>query len=129
MYIKHFPNILFLLIWRQSLLVLEARADVAELLVDAEALLLLVVAVAHVADEDRQPPHPRERHPLRPLPPPPPLLGVGGNEPPDLRDAARDLAAEEQNPAWPRGAGADRRTVEATYRRGGVLIVRSRRRV
>lgn len=90
MYIKHFPNILFLLIRRQSLLVLEARADVAELLVDAEALLLLVVAVAHVADEDRQPPHPRERHPLRPPPPPQPLLG--GNEPPDLCGAARDLA-------------------------------------
>lgn len=88
MYIKHFPNILFLLIWRQSLLVLEARADVAELLVDAEALLLLVVAVAHVADEDRQAAHPRERHP----PPPPPLLG----EPPDLRTAARDLAAEQR---------------------------------
>ena len=35
-----------------DLLVLEARADVAELLVDAEALLLLVVAIADVADED-----------------------------------------------------------------------------
>lgn len=93
MYIKHFPNILFLLIWRQSLVVLEARADVAELLVDAEALLLLVVAVAHVADEDRQPAHPRERHP-----PPQALLGNG--EPPDLRAAARDLAAEQR----PRGA-------------------------
>lgn len=45
-----------------DLLVFEARADVAELLVDAEALLLLVVAVADVADEDRQPPHPGERH-------------------------------------------------------------------
>lgn len=49
---------------RQSLFVLEAGADVAELLVDAEALLLLVVAVADVADEDRQPPHPGQRHPL-----------------------------------------------------------------
>jgi hypothetical protein len=46
------------------------------------------VAVAHVADEDRQPAHPRERHP------PPPLLGKG--EPPDLRAAARDLAAEQR---------------------------------
>lgn len=104
MYIKHFPNILFLFIWRQSLVVLELFADVAELLVDAEALLLLVVAVAYVADEDRQPPHPRERHP----PPPPPTL-LGGGEPPDLRAAARDLAAEEQNPGCARGAGGDRR--------------------
>ena len=64
MYVKHFPNILFLLVMRQSLFVLEAGSDVAELLVDAEALLLLVVAVADVADEDRQPPHPGERHPL-----------------------------------------------------------------
>ena len=64
MYVKHFPNILFLLVMRQSLFVLEAGADVAELLVDAEALLLLVVAVADVADEDRQPPHPGQRHPL-----------------------------------------------------------------
>jgi hypothetical protein len=53
-----------------DLLVFEARADVAELLVDAEALLLLVVAVADVADEDRQPSHPRERHPLLLVRPP-----------------------------------------------------------
>jgi hypothetical protein len=39
---------------------------------DAEALLLLVVAVAYVADEDREPPHPQERHlPLFRSPPPP----------------------------------------------------------
>lgn len=50
----------------EYLFVLEAGADVAELLVDAEALLLLVVAVADVADEDGQPAHPRQRHP-RPL--------------------------------------------------------------
>ena len=103
--------------WAAYLVVLEARADVAELLVDAEALLLLVVAVAYVADEDRQPPHPRERHPLRPSPPPPPrppppLLGEG--KPPDLRAAARDLADEEAKPCLAAGAGMDRRAEEAT---------------
>jgi hypothetical protein len=34
---------------------------------DAEALLLLVVAVAYVADEDREPPHP-PRVPSAPVP-------------------------------------------------------------
>jgi hypothetical protein len=66
------------------------------------------VAVAHVADEDRQPAHPRERHPLRP---PQPLLGKG--EPPDLRAAARDLAAEQRpggtKPRPPEWIGARRR--------------------
>lgn len=70
-----------------DLLVFEARADVAELLVDAEALLLLVVAVADVADEDRQPSHPRERHLLlvRQPPPPPPL------EKPQIRVPPREI--------------------------------------
>lgn len=57
MYVQHLPDILLLFIRRQSLLVLEAGADVAELLVDAEPLLLLVLAIADVADEDRETPH------------------------------------------------------------------------
>lgn len=45
-----------------NLLVLEARADVSKLLVDAEALLLFVLAIADVADEDREPSHAGQRH-------------------------------------------------------------------
>lgn len=59
----------------QCLLVLESGPDVAELLVDPDALLLLVLAIAHVADEDGESPHPGERHlapdpnPIHPLSP------------------------------------------------------------
>jgi hypothetical protein len=61
---------------------------------DVEALLLLVVAVAYVADEDREPPHPQERH-LPLLRRPPPL-----EKPLDPHAATRDLTSgsEEQNP-------------------------------
>lgn len=41
---------------------LKARADVGELLVDACALLLLVLAIPDVADEDREAAHAGERH-------------------------------------------------------------------
>jgi hypothetical protein len=54
---------------------------------DAEALLLLVVAVVYVPDEDREPSHPREHH-LPLFQPPPPL-----EKPPDPRAATRDLTS------------------------------------
>lgn len=80
---------------RQSLLVFEAGSDVAELLVYAEAFLLLVVAVADVADEDGQPPHPRERHP-----------SLGG-DPAQICSPPREIwppRRERAKPsAWPRG--------------------------
>lgn len=41
---------------------LKARADVGELLVDARALLLLVLAIPDVADKDREAAHAGERH-------------------------------------------------------------------
>lgn len=41
-----------------NLLVLEARTDISELLIDAEALLLFVLAIAYVADEHREASHP-----------------------------------------------------------------------
>lgn len=59
----------------QSLLVLESGPDVAELLVHPDALLLLVLAIPHVADEDGESPHPGKRHlpsnpnPIHPLSP------------------------------------------------------------
>lgn len=43
-------------------LVLEARANVRKLLVNTPALLLLILTIAHIANEHRQPSHPRERH-------------------------------------------------------------------
>lgn len=43
---------------KTNLFVLEARTDVTELLVDAEALLLFVLAIANVADEHRETSHP-----------------------------------------------------------------------
>lgn len=51
--------------WDRDLFVLEASPDVAELLVDAKALLLLVLAVANVADEDGETSHSRQGHLLR----------------------------------------------------------------
>lgn len=45
-----------------NLLVLEARTDISELLIDAEALLLFVLAIAYVADEHREASHPWQRH-------------------------------------------------------------------
>lgn len=59
MYVQHLPNILLLFIRRQSLFVLKAGANVAELLVDAKPLLLLVLAIANVADEHRETSHAR----------------------------------------------------------------------
>nr|GME11797.1 hypothetical protein Iba_scaffold12494CG0020 [Ipomoea batatas] len=47
--VKHLPNIFLLLIRSQALFVLEASTDVAQLLVDAEALLLFVLAIANIA--------------------------------------------------------------------------------
>ena len=41
---------------------LKPSADVGELLVDACALLLLVLAIPDVADEDREAAHTGERH-------------------------------------------------------------------
>jgi hypothetical protein len=90
-----------------DLLVFEPRTDVAELLVDAEALLLLVVAVAYVADEDREPPHPRERHLLLlRLPPPLPL------EKSEIRASPREIWRPDrgqQNPMWRRKGSSRRR--------------------
>lgn len=51
--------------WDRDLFVLEASPDVAELLVDAEALLLFVLAVTNVADEDGETSHSRQGHLLR----------------------------------------------------------------
>ena len=45
-----------------NLLVLEACTDIPELLIDAEALLLFVLAIAYVADEHREASHPWQRH-------------------------------------------------------------------
>jgi hypothetical protein len=81
------------------------------------------VAVAHVADEDREPAHPRERHP----PPPPPATLLAGKEPPDLRAAARDLAAARGAKPCP-GRGAPER-IGARRRRRPAAGDRWRRRV
>jgi hypothetical protein len=84
---------------------------------DVEALLLLVVAVAYVADEDREPPHPQERH-LPLLRRPPPL-----EKPLDPHAATRDLTSgsEEQNPTGG-GDGSSPPRAEATQEEEDFLI-------
>ena len=44
------------------LLVLEPRPNVSKFFVNTHALRLLILAIPHIADEHRQPSHPRERH-------------------------------------------------------------------
>ena len=85
---------------KRDLLIFEPRADVAQLLVDTEALLLLVVAVAYVADEDREPPHPRERHLLVPRPSPPPTPPL---EKPQIRLPPREIWGPDRGSKTPRG--------------------------
>jgi len=111
---------------KRDLLIFEPRADVAQLLVDTEALLLLVVAVAYVADEDREPPHPRERHLLVPRLPPPPTPPL---EKPQIRLPPREIW-HRIGGAKPRGAaewiGTSAR-VDGAGRRMEAVLIRWRR--
>ena len=66
------------------LFVFEASANIAELLIDAEALLLFVLAIPNVADENREASHAGQSHgrsdptPARLVSAPPDRTGLYG---------------------------------------------------